>query len=247
MQTTTHRSLVEGFYQAWVRRDWDEVQRSLTPDFRFRSPVDDFIGIETYRTKCWPNGEGSRRFVVDQYMEQGDCAFLLYTWESDRGTIRAAEHITFSGGKIERYRLLLGIPPQVGKWNSMFRLRIFLALAIALSQVQPVLAAEKNREFPMAPGTCWFYKGTVSWDRNNKVATQTLTYKMTVIKIIQRKNFTAAVVTGFPGDLVWFSGQVPKRNRSLFARIPAWSLSFLMTLVPSARLSKLTFCSIPFA
>jgi SnoaL-like domain len=86
MQTTPHRSLLEGFYQAWVRRAWDEVQRFLTADFRFRSAVDDFTGIETHRTKCWPNGEGSRRLVVDQYMEQGDCAFLLYTWESDRGT-----------------------------------------------------------------------------------------------------------------------------------------------------------------
>ncbi len=111
MQTTTHRSLIESFYQAWVRRDWDEVQRSLTPEFRFRSPVDDFTGIDTYRTKCWPTGDGSRKFVVDQYMEQGDSAFLLYTWESDRGTIRAAEHITFSGGKISAIDCFWGFLP----------------------------------------------------------------------------------------------------------------------------------------
>jgi hypothetical protein len=75
----------------------------------------------------------------------------------------------------------------------------------------PLLAqkpTEPARFFPFNPGAYWVYKGTVRWYdfENDKPASAEVTWKMSVQKVLRTQGITAAVVTGFPGDLDWTAG-----------------------------------------
>jgi hypothetical protein len=64
--------------------------------------------------------------------------------------------------------------------------------------------------FPLTPGTWWLYRGTVSWtdSQTEKESQAKVTLKMTVEKVIQKPEFTIAVLSGFPRDLDWATGEV---------------------------------------
>jgi hypothetical protein len=65
--------------------------------------------------------------------------------------------------------------------------------------------------FPLAPGTWWLYRGTVTWSdqQTEKETHAEVTLKMTVEKVIQKPEFTIAVLSGFPRDLDWATGDAP--------------------------------------
>ena len=89
--------------------------------------------------------------------------------------------------------------------------RLLIALALSIS-VWPFLCAEEQRGpeefFPVSLGTYWRYEGTVSWagSANDEPATQQISWKMSVTKVIRRKDLVAAIVTGFPADLDFSAG-----------------------------------------
>lgn len=64
--------------------------------------------------------------------------------------------------------------------------------------------------FPLTPGTWWLYRGTVTWSdqQTEKEAIADVTLKMTVEKVIQKPELTIAVLSGFPRDLDWATGEV---------------------------------------
>jgi len=64
--------------------------------------------------------------------------------------------------------------------------------------------------FPLTPGTWWLYRGTVTWtdQETEKDAHADVTLKMTVEKVIQKPEFLIAVLSGFPRDLDWTTGEV---------------------------------------
>jgi ABC-type transport system substrate-binding protein len=64
--------------------------------------------------------------------------------------------------------------------------------------------------FPLTPGTWWLYRGTVTWSdqQTEKEAHAEVTLKMTVEKVIQKTELTIAVLSGFPRDLDWATGEV---------------------------------------
>ena len=63
--------------------------------------------------------------------------------------------------------------------------------------------------FPLTQGTWWLYRGTVSWtdSQTEKESQAKVTLKMTVEKVIQKPEFTIAVLSGFPRDLDWATGE----------------------------------------
>lgn len=69
-------------------------------------------------------------------------------------------------------------------------------------------AAAPAEFFPMKVGTYWVYEGTVSWHDPEKdaPATEKVSWRMTVDKVIHRDGLVATVVTGFPADLDWSGG-----------------------------------------
>ena len=64
--------------------------------------------------------------------------------------------------------------------------------------------------FPLTPGTWWLYRGTVTWSdqQTEKDAHADVNLKMTVEKVIQKPEFLIAVLSGFPRDLDWATGEV---------------------------------------
>ncbi|HEV8074494.1 MAG TPA: hypothetical protein VGP66_01535 [Candidatus Acidoferrum sp.] len=85
--------------------------------------------------------------------------------------------------------------------------------------------------FPLTPGTWWLYSGTVTWSdqQTEKDAQANVTLKMTVQKVIQKPEFTIAVLSGFPRDLDWATGEVgampwllieTKRHEVFFNSLP---------------------------
>jgi len=79
---------------------------------------------------------------------------------------------------------------------------------IALANVPQESGSFANRFFPLKAGTYWIYEGTVRWYdfEKDEPATEKISWRMSVDKVIQRKGLTAAVVTGFPADLDWSGG-----------------------------------------
>jgi hypothetical protein len=85
--------------------------------------------------------------------------------------------------------------------------------------------------FPLTPGTWWLYRGTVTWSdqQTEKDAQADVTLKMTIEKVIQKPEFTIAVLSGFPRDLDWATGEVAvmpwllietKRHEVFFNSLP---------------------------
>jgi hypothetical protein len=88
-----------------------------------------------------------------------------------------------------------------------------LAFTVVLSVIALSLAHAQNpatqREFfPLTAGTYWVYKGCVRWYdfEKDQPASEEVTWKMTVDKVIRKKGLAAAIVTGFPSDLDWSAG-----------------------------------------
>src|ERR1700744_1236846 len=50
-----NEKLVRDYYRAYEKKDWGLLKSILSPGFKFCSPNDDHINLETYHTRCWPN------------------------------------------------------------------------------------------------------------------------------------------------------------------------------------------------
>lgn len=62
----------------------------------------------------------------------------------------------------------------------------------------------------LTQNTYWVYRGTVAWfdQQTEKEVQANVTLKMTIQKVIQRPEFTIAILSGFPGDANWTTGEV---------------------------------------
>jgi hypothetical protein len=65
-----------------------------------------------------------------------------------------------------------------------------------------------RHSFPLSPGTFWVYRGLVrSWEEGSTVGKVTpVTWKMSVVRVVEREGISVAVVNGFPTDLDWSDG-----------------------------------------
>lgn len=74
----------------------------------------------------------------------------------------------------------------------------------------------EQRFLPLVPGTYWVYEGTVEWGEDTdseKSTTTNVTLTSKVERVYENPEFTMAVVSGFPSDQDWATGQVePKRS-----------------------------------
>jgi hypothetical protein len=94
------------------------------------------------------------------------------------------------------------------------------------SFAKPSQEPQPDLFLPLTPGTYWLYRGTVQWtdSETNKPASTHASIKMQVERVIQKPEFTIAVISGFPSDVSWSNGQVdPKpsllietRNHEVF-------------------------------
>jgi hypothetical protein len=95
---------------------------------------------------------------------------------------------------------------------AMAGVSLLLAL-LALFATRPIAAqqAASTQQFlPLAAGTWWLYSGTVTWSgqQMEKESHANVTLKMTVERVIQKPEFTIALLSGFPRDLDWATSEV---------------------------------------
>ena len=108
-----------------------------------------------------------------------------------------------------------------------------LIFLLVLFSTPPIPAQQTLTEqfLPLTPGTWWLYRGTVTWSdqQTEKDAQANVTLKMTVQKVIQKPAFTIAILSGFPRDLDWATGEVgampwllieTKRHEVFFNSLP---------------------------
>lgn len=79
----------------------------------------------------------------------------------------------------------------------------------------PQVAKETQASFPLAPGSYWFYRGTVRSEAKNlpNGRERQVNWKMSVIRAVSRGGLLVVLVDGFPSDLDWSEGDAqPKRS-----------------------------------
>jgi len=83
--------------------------------------------------------------------------------------------------------------------------RACLIAVLLLLRALPLPAAQTDEFFPLPPGMCWEYKGTVKWTGpDQKVQESPITWKMEVIRTVKNGPYKIAVVKGHPLDLCWY-------------------------------------------
>jgi hypothetical protein len=80
-------------------------------------------------------------------------------------------------------------------------------IALRVAARQP---ASTEQFLLLTPGTWWLYRGTVTWSdpQTETEAQSDVTLKMSVQKVIRKPDFTIAILSGFPRDLDWATGEV---------------------------------------
>lgn len=103
-----HEATTEAYYAAWKARDRDGILSLVTPDLRFRSPIDDFDGAAAFLDACLePYGGMSIQFTERLFGDtDGWIAYELPDAEGDPQHF--AEHLTFRDGRIASIRVYFG-------------------------------------------------------------------------------------------------------------------------------------------
>jgi len=102
---TTHsknEKLIKDYYGAYEKKDWHVMEAILAYEFTFSSPAgDDHINLKTYKDRCWPNCDKTKKFNIERIIENGDEAFVTYTgWTTNDKSFRNTEYFKFKEGKI---------------------------------------------------------------------------------------------------------------------------------------------------
>jgi hypothetical protein len=101
--------LAQQLYRAFAAGDREYVERALTADFRFSSPVDPDLDRTGYFERCWPGAGRGQRFEFVRALEIGDGVVVTYEMTTgDRGRGRNTEVLTFRGEQICRAEVYFG-------------------------------------------------------------------------------------------------------------------------------------------
>lgn len=101
--------LAQELYRAFANGDREYVERALTDDFRFSSPVDVGLDREGYFERCWPGAGKGQQFEFVRVLELGDEVVVTYEMTvGDRGRGRNTEVLTFRGDQICRAEVYFG-------------------------------------------------------------------------------------------------------------------------------------------
>ncbi len=105
-----NENLIRKYYGAYEKKDWHSLELILADHFNFSSPAgDDHIDVKTYKERCWPNADNTKKFDLQMIMIDGDSAFVTYNgWTNDGKLFRNTEYFKFKNGKIESDECFFG-------------------------------------------------------------------------------------------------------------------------------------------
>jgi len=97
-----NENLIKEYYGAYEKKDWHSLELILADGFTFTSPAgDDHIDLKTYKGRCWPNANNTKRFDLEKVIIEDDAAFVTYNgWTNDGKLFRNTEYFKFKDGKI---------------------------------------------------------------------------------------------------------------------------------------------------
>src|SRR5580692_9191440 len=96
-------NIVRAYFKTWADKDRETIERLLSSDFRFTSPVDDSIDRRTFFEKCWPNSENFVSHDLTSVCVQGNDAFVTYEASTNDGKrFRNTEYLVARGGQIKK-------------------------------------------------------------------------------------------------------------------------------------------------
>lgn len=102
-------SRARDIYLAFAAGDREVIERSLTGDFTFSSPVDVGLDREGYFERCWPGAGQGQEFEFVRLVESGDEVIVTYETKHRDGHIgRNTEILTFRGDKVCRTEVYFG-------------------------------------------------------------------------------------------------------------------------------------------
>jgi hypothetical protein len=102
---TTPVALTRSFTEAWTSHDMDTVAGYLADDVVFDGPAGHSVGADAYLKGL--AGFASTVSGLNIFAALGDDtqALIMYEVTTPAGTLTCAEHLTFSGGKVQTDRL----------------------------------------------------------------------------------------------------------------------------------------------
>jgi ketosteroid isomerase-like protein len=96
-------------YLAFASGDREVLERSLSDDFTFSSPVDVGLDREGYFERCWPGAGQGQEFEFVRVMEVGDEVIVTYEMTHPDGRKgRNTEILTFRGDQVCRTEVYFG-------------------------------------------------------------------------------------------------------------------------------------------
>ena len=102
-------AIARAAYEAYVAKDRAAIERLITPDFHFTSPLDNRIDRATYFARCWPNSETIKDFDFINLVADGDKVFVTYEGRhTDGRRFRNTEIVTVRQNQIVEVEVYFG-------------------------------------------------------------------------------------------------------------------------------------------
>jgi ketosteroid isomerase-like protein len=101
--------IAKAIFKAFVDKDRAALERLITDDFQFSSPLDNALRRDEYLRVCWPNSGNIARFDFQHIAEAGDHVFVTYEAETRGGKrFRNTEVFTIRDGRISAVEVYFG-------------------------------------------------------------------------------------------------------------------------------------------
>jgi ketosteroid isomerase-like protein len=102
-------AIARAAYEAYVAKDRPAIERLISDDFSFTSPLDNRIDRTTYFARCWPNSAWIKGFDYINLVPEGDKVFVTYEGHSTKGNrFRNTEILTVRNGQIVEVEVYFG-------------------------------------------------------------------------------------------------------------------------------------------
>jgi hypothetical protein len=109
MATDDRLGRARDIYLAFASGDRAVLERTLSDDFTFSSPLDVGLDREGYFERCWPGAGRGQQFEFIRLVQDGDEVIVTYELEhSDGHRGRNTEILTFRGEELCRTEVYFG-------------------------------------------------------------------------------------------------------------------------------------------
>jgi ketosteroid isomerase-like protein len=102
-------AIARAAYEAYAAKDRAAIEKLISEDFHFTSPLDNRIDRATYFARCWPNSEKIEDFDFINLVRDGDRVFVTYEGRRTGGErFRNTEIVTVRHGQIVEVEVYFG-------------------------------------------------------------------------------------------------------------------------------------------